>query len=64
MLMESEVRLVLKSRCDRAGSCKAWAIKHGVSQPYVCDVIYGRRYPGEKILKALGLRRVIGYEKI
>jgi len=39
----------------------AWAKANGVSPAYVSDVIQGRREPGEKILKALGLKRVVSY---
>lgn len=39
----------------------AWAKAHGISPAYVSDVIQGRREPGEKILKALGLKRIVSY---
>lgn len=39
----------------------AWAKSHGVSPAYVSDVIAGRREPGKKILKALGLEKVVTY---
>ena len=35
----------------------------GVSQQYVNDVLKGRREPGESILKALGLERVVSYRR-
>lgn len=38
-----------------------WARTHGISAAYVSDVIQGRREPGEKILKALGLEKVVTY---
>lgn len=39
----------------------SWAKANGISPAYVSDVIQGRREPGEKILKALGLKRVVSY---
>ena len=31
----------------------------GVSAPYLSDVMHGNRLPGPKVLKYLGLRRII-----
>lgn len=36
----------------------------GISASYLNDVLRGRREPGEKILKALKLRRVVSYERV
>lgn len=61
--MDAElVRSMLKARCAEAGSQKAWAKEAGVSVQYVCDVLHGRREPGDAICSALGLRRVVTYE--
>ena len=35
-----------------------------VSPQYLCDIQQGRRAPGPKVLRALGLREVITYEWI
>jgi hypothetical protein len=40
----------------------AFAIKAGVTQQYISDLLRGKREPGPKILDALGLRKVITYE--
>jgi hypothetical protein len=58
-----ELRMLLRRRCDEAGSERAWALKHGVSPVYVGDVLAGRRAPGKAILATLGLVRVISYAK-
>lgn len=46
------------------GSQKSLALRFGVSEAFVSDVIHGRRDPGTKILKNLGyewyLRKVRG----
>jgi hypothetical protein len=62
MLSVEEVRQKLRDACLEAGSENAWAKANGLSQPYVNDTIKGRREPGAGILRALGLKRIIGYE--
>lgn len=51
----------LRRECREAGGQSAWAKAHGVSPQYVCDVLNARREPGDMILAALGLRRVVRY---
>ena len=55
------VRRQLELKCTALGSQKRFSQKHHVSLPYVNDVLNGRREPGEKILKALKMKRVTGY---
>lgn len=59
-----QLRALLARRCAEAGSQKAWARGAGVSQPYVNDVLKGKREPGESIAKALGFERIVIYRKI
>ena len=63
MLSANDVRKRLSEECAAAGSQAAWAREHGVSGPYVNDVINGRREPGQAILDALKIRRVTGYKE-
>jgi DNA-binding transcriptional regulator YdaS (Cro superfamily) len=56
-----DVKNLLIAQCDQAGSQKAWASRHGLSEGYVCDTIRGRRAPGGAILRALGLKRAVSY---
>ena len=56
-----EMRALLKLACERAGSQVAWAKAHDVGAAYLSDVLNGRREPGGKILRALGLRRLTCY---
>ena len=35
----------------------------GISESYLCDVLKGRKEPGESILEPLGLERVIRYRR-
>lgn len=64
MLSAAEVRDKLKNSCETAGSQSAWAKLHGLSGPYVNDVIHGRREPGAAICEALGIERVIAYRMV
>lgn len=52
---------LLRKACTAAGGQSKWAATHGVSPQYVCDVLNARREPGDSILGALGLRRVVRY---
>jgi hypothetical protein len=56
-----EVCRRLSAACKNAGSQKAFAEKHSLSPAYVCDVLNARREPGQSILDALGLVRVVRY---
>ena len=61
MMPVEYVRRQLELKCTALGSQKRFSQKHHVSLPYVNDVLNGRREPGEKILKALKMKRVTGY---
>lgn len=63
-LDESYVIAILKDAIDVAGSQKAFARKHNMSEQYVSDVVLRRRGIGDKILLALQLRRIVTFEKI
>lgn len=51
-----ELRDMLAADVKRVGGQKAWAKLNGVSGAYVCDVLKGRREPGEAISRCFGLR--------
>ena len=55
---------LLRAAVGLAGEQKVWAKQHGVSAQYVNDVLHGRRKPGKTMLNALGLRRVVTYERL
>jgi hypothetical protein len=61
--MLDHVLALLRRRCDEAGGQKAWAKANGVSAAYVCDVLNGRREPGDGILRPLGLEKVVTYRR-
>jgi hypothetical protein len=57
------VRALLRSECDKAKTMKAWAAENDLSVAYVCDVLQNRREPGASILEALGLEKIVTYQK-
>lgn len=38
------------------------ALDLDISEQYLCDVLKGRRHPGPKLLKGLGISRKISYQ--
>jgi hypothetical protein len=62
MMTTEAVRAMLKRACN--GNQAKWAVERDIAPAYVSMVIQGRQEPGDKILRALGLRRLIGYERI
>jgi hypothetical protein len=57
-----KVRELLRAKAN--GNQAAWAREHGMSPQYVSDVLIGRREPGDTILKALRVERVVMYRNI
>lgn len=62
-LSRHDVALRLKAAIDAVGSQKAYAQAHKISEQYLSDVLNGRREPGQKILDALGIERVVVYRE-
>ena len=58
-----ELYAELRRACAEAGGQKHWADHKGVSEQYLSDVLNARKEPGPLILEALGLRRVVSYER-
>ena len=54
---------ILRQRCAKSNQ-KQVAAELQVSQSYLSDVMRRSKEPGDSILKPLGLRRVIRYERI
>lgn len=59
----SEVITLLATRCKEHGSQRAFAEMHDISAQYVTDVLKRKREPGEKILDALGLEKIVSYRE-
>ena len=62
-MTEPEVIAELRRLIEAVGDQSAWAKQNGLSPAYVCDVLLGRRAPGKSILKAMGLKKVVRYER-
>ena len=58
-----EVVTLLRARCEKAGAAAKWAKANKMSQSYVSDILSGRREPSALVLGALGLERVVTYQK-
>ena len=63
-MTERQVKKRLRQACEELGSQYQWATKFKLSPAYVSDVVRGSRQPGEAILKALSLERVITYREV
>ena len=59
--MEDTKALALLKRKLRGRSQKALAAELGITASYLCDILKGRREPGQSVLDALGMERVITY---
>ena len=57
-LTNTEVLDTLREAVSAAGSQRTYASSIGVSQAYLGDVLHGRRSPGERVLSALGLKKI------
>lgn len=59
-----EVRTLLRTEIEKAGTAKAWAATHGVSVTLVSDTVNGRREPAQAIMRGLGLERETIYYRV
>lgn len=60
---EKEVRKLLLKKIRYAGSQTEFASQNKMSVTYVNDILHGRKGPGPRMLKALGLKSKIVYEE-
>lgn len=63
MLTEQDIIDRLHVAIAKAGSQRAFAQQYKLSAAYVNDVVRRRREPGQKILDALGVDRVVTYRE-
>ncbi|NKE43399.1 helix-turn-helix domain-containing protein [Roseomonas frigidaquae] len=64
MLRTAQVYALLQDACTAAGGQKAWAEAHGLSAQHVNDVLATRREISDRVLAAIGLRRVVRYAQV
>lgn len=55
---QNQVIARVRGEVERAGSIRALAREWGVTHAYLCMVLSGKKPPGDKVLKLLGLRKV------
>lgn len=56
MLTESDMRNILRHRCEAAGGMTKWAREHNLNPGYVSSVLAGQRTVGPKIAAAIGYK--------
>jgi hypothetical protein len=59
-----EVRALLRERVVLAGNMTKWGAGAGIKPPMVSRILLGRDDPTPSVLRALGLRRVVTYERV
>jgi DNA-binding phage protein len=62
LLDENDVLRLLHEVVDRAGGQSAWARRSGVDRGNLNQVLTGRRRLPPAIMRALKLKKVVGYE--
>ncbi len=61
-ITDADVVEALKSAVELAGGLRAWGKVHQFTASYLSDVLNGRRNPSERLARAVGFRRVQGWE--
>jgi DNA-binding transcriptional regulator YdaS (Cro superfamily) len=64
LLRLERVARILRDEVGRAGSQAEWARNYGVHGPSLSGTITGKTPPTKDILRALGLQKVLAYEKM
>jgi transcriptional regulator with XRE-family HTH domain len=63
-LTHAEFLAALQAAVDAAGGQRPFAAMLGVTPGYLSQIVTGHRPPSERVLTALGYRRVDAYERI
>jgi len=63
-MTKAELIKHLHELVEEAGTQRDLAQRLGVSASHLGDVLLGKREPAAKILTALGLRRVVTFERV
>lgn len=63
MLTADDVRRMIRESAEMIGQ-KQLAADIGVSAQYVCDVLQGRREPGQSICDGFGIERIVLYRRV
>ena len=62
-MTQDEVRVLLKAAIAKAGSQLAYSLEAEVDHSCLTPILRGRKPPTPQVLAALGLRKVVSYEK-
>lgn len=60
-ITEEALRCLLREAAKQEGGLRAFAKRHGMTAPYLCNVIKGRRHVSDRAVRTLGLRREVIY---
>ena len=63
LLTVDDVRALLRVEIDKAGTQTAWARRARANRSIACAILAGKKTLQPKIVKALGLKRVIAYTR-
>jgi hypothetical protein len=63
LLRAADVIELMKDAIGKAGSQSSWARQRSARQPDINNALLGRRLPVKAILDAIGLEKVVAYEK-
>lgn len=63
MLTEQEVRDRLRRAVNEAGGLRRFAEQHGLTAPYISDVLRGKRALADRILATIGIVRETVYRE-
>ncbi len=64
MLTHEELLRQLRRQAKEYGSQKALAIKLGISEQYLSEVLSGKKRPNAKVLRAMGMEMVLMYKQV
>lgn len=62
-MTDDDVRALLRAAIKEAGSQLAFAADKDVDRTCLSSILSGQRPPSPQVLRALGLRRVVTYER-
>lgn len=60
---KKELLQYLHELVNEAGSQKELAARLKISQPYLNDILLGRREPSRLLLNAIGFEKVVSYQR-
>ena len=63
-MTHQDVLDLLRRRIAKRESMSAWAAEHGIAKSYLSQVLAGHTTPGPSVLDALGLKKVVTYQRL